>query len=78
MSKLCLGQTAGLIEKHRRETDFLIIALKTIVYSKGEKSSCEKELAKRRKFFDQVRLFQNSFSFNSNFSIKGVSRNDPN
>ena len=47
MLNLCLSQTAGLNEKQRREImrererDFLIVSLKTGVYIKGEKSSCE-------------------------------------
>ena len=59
--KLCLGQMAELIEKQRRETDFLMISLKTIFYIKSEKTSCEENFAKRTKFFDHVRVFQNCF-----------------
>ena len=45
----CLGQTNELIEKQRRETDFLIISLKTIVYIKGEKTS-KQNFAKNKIF----------------------------
>ena len=57
MRKLCLGLTGKLIEKQRRKSDFLIVMLKTIVYIKDDKSSCEKNFANRTNFLITCRFF---------------------
>ena len=74
----CLVQTAELIEKQRKESDFLIVSSKTIVFLMARKVVVKKKLAERTKIFlITCGFFKTILSFNFYFLIKGFSHKYP-